>query len=110
MVSEMISYSFTSPFGHDFGEATCTGVTQHAYDHVAVTTGGLRPGPLAIYVRASKSLEAKAAAAALPKLREAVGRARRGNFQQLQILRGDGARVGWTFANGKLTEGEPHDE
>jgi hypothetical protein len=27
-----------------------------------------------------------------------------------RILRGDGARVGWTFANGKLTEGEPRDE
>jgi len=33
-----------------------------------------------------------------------------GNAQQLRILRGDGARVGWTFANGKLTEGEPRDD
>jgi hypothetical protein len=204
-----VSYSFTSPFGHDFGEATCTGTvknisdhplsnvevrcmerwkederhnkakvqpamlapgargnyrleigltgtspgprvsvlvdgkrapainvfvekraaeelavatkvqgaTQLAYDHAAVTEGGLRPGPLAIYVRAPKALEdgpsealAKAAAAALPKLREVVSRERRGSVQQLRILRDDGARLGWTFANGKLTEGEPRDE
>lgn len=90
--------------------------TQLAYDHLAVTDGGVRPGPLAIYVRAPKALEdgpsealAKAAAAALPRLREVVGRERRGSVQ-LRILRGDGARVGWTFANGKLTEGEPRDE
>jgi hypothetical protein len=90
--------------------------TQLAYDHAAVTHGGVRPGPVAIYVRAPKALEdgppealAKAAAAALPRLRETVGRERRGSAQ-LRILRGDGARVGWTFANGKLTEGEPRDE
>jgi hypothetical protein len=70
-----------------------------------------------IYVRAPKQLEdgppealAKAAAAARPRLREVVGRERRAGVQQLRILRGGGARVGWTFANGKLTEGEPRDE
>jgi hypothetical protein len=92
------------------------GTTQLAYDHAAMTDRGLRPGPLAIYVRATKALEdgppdalAKAAAAALPRLREAVDRERRGSTE-LRILRGDGARVGWTFANSKLTEGEPRDE
>jgi len=93
------------------------GATQLAYDHMAETGRGLRPGPLVIYVRATKDLEdgppealTKAAAAALPRLREVVDRERRGRVQQLRILRGDGARVGWTFANGKLTEGEPRDE
>jgi hypothetical protein len=90
--------------------------TQLAYDHAALTDGGVRPGPVAIYVRAPEALEdgppealAKAAAAALPRLREVVPRERRGNAQ-LRILRGDGARVGWSFVNGKLTEGEPRDE
>lgn len=69
------------------------------------------------YVRAPKELEdgppealAKAAAAALPGLREVVGPERRAGVEQLRILRGDGARVGSTFANGKLTEGAPRDE
>jgi hypothetical protein len=81
-----------------------------------VTRAGLRDGPVAIYVRASQALEdgpvdalAKAAAAALPRFKDVIETGGRAGAQ-LRILRGDGARVGWTFANGKLAEGEPRDD